>query len=151
MSNRCFVFECVYVCVFARGAVAWWGWIELGGWRWISSGEEEEEGLHVGRKLTDTSAVHNVHNVHIFFTAALHISSQQLETTRSNRHQLKLESPTLDYVWMWTFLLFIISYVLSQFSEVFYNLVDSSIRYQQKLVSPTLGYVWMWVFGPCAS
>ena len=22
MSNRCFVFECVYVCVFARGAVA---------------------------------------------------------------------------------------------------------------------------------
>ena len=30
MSNRCFVFECVYVCVFARGAVAWWGWIELG-------------------------------------------------------------------------------------------------------------------------
>ena len=38
MSNRCFVFECVYVCVFARGAVAWWGWIELGkeggeGWR----------------------------------------------------------------------------------------------------------------------
>ena len=65
MSNRCFVFECVYVCVFARGAVAWWGWIELGkeggeGWRWISSGEEveeeeeEEEWLHVGRKLTDT-------------------------------------------------------------------------------------------------
>ena len=25
----------------------------------------------MGRKLTDTSAVHNVHNVHIFFTAAL--------------------------------------------------------------------------------
>ena len=57
------------MCVFLPGVL----WLGGGGENWGGGGEfrrerRRREGLHVGRKLTDTSAVHNVH---IFFTAAL--------------------------------------------------------------------------------
>ena len=97
----------------------------------------------MGRKLTDTSAVHNVH---IFFTAALlHFSSQLLETTRSDRHQLKLESPTLrlcvnvDFLAFYNFVYSLTIYrSILQFSG-FFN--QTSID-ELKLESPILlGYV----------